>query len=202
MNIKFYIGKFIRKFLLIPTLKNCNIDRSSRVGSLCSLSQVTIGAWSYVGDCTNITYADIGKFTSISSNCSIGGGEHPISWVSTSPIFTNHRCVLRKAFAMNEFFPYKKIKIGNDVWIGAHVCVKSGVEISDGAIIGMGSVVTKNIGGYEIWAGNKAKKIRTRVENEEISFLLNTAWWNWSEEKLRTIGASFTDIEQFKKVIK
>ena len=79
-----------------------------------------------------------------------------------------------------------------------HVCIKSGVEISDGAVIGMGSVVTKDVGPYEIWAGNPARKIRTRFSEEDISFLLNTEWWNWNEEDLRRIGYSFPDIEKFK----
>ena len=39
--------------------------------------------------------------------------------------------------------------------------VKAGVKIGNGAIIGMGSVVTKDVPDYEIWAGNPAKKSET-----------------------------------------
>lgn len=201
MNLKFMIGKAIRKFLLIPTLKACEIDKTCKIGSLCALNRTTVGKWSYIGDNTNITYADIGKFTSISSNCSIGGGEHPVSWVSTSPVFTNHKSVLRKCFAPNEFNPYKKVKIGNDVWIGTHVCIKSGVTISDGAIIGMGAVVTKNVGPYEIWVGNPARLIRKRFSEEDIAYLLRISWWNWESDYLIKIGNAFTDIESLKKEV-
>ena len=56
----------------------------------------------------------------------------------------------------------KKIRIGNDVWIGARVIILPGITIGDGSIIGAGSVVTKNVPNYSIVAGNPAKIIRYR----------------------------------------
>ncbi len=44
--------------------------------------------------------------------------------------------------------------IGNDVWIGAEAMIMPGIQIGDGAVIGTRSLVTKNIGAYEIWGGN------------------------------------------------
>lgn len=52
------------------------------------------------------------------------------------------------------------VKIGNNVFIGAHSTILKGVEIGDDAIVGAGSVVTKDIPMREIWAGNPAKYIR------------------------------------------
>lgn len=52
------------------------------------------------------------------------------------------------------------VKIGNDVFIGAHVTILKGVTIADNAIIGAGSVVSKDVPAGEIWAGNPAKYIR------------------------------------------
>lgn len=54
------------------------------------------------------------------------------------------------------------IYIGHDVWLGCNVVVLKGVCISDGAIVGAGSVVTKSIPSLEIWAGVPAKKIGNR----------------------------------------
>ena len=54
------------------------------------------------------------------------------------------------------------IKIGNDVWVGANVTILKGVNISDGAIIGAGSVVIKDIPAFAIVAGNPAKIIKYR----------------------------------------
>ncbi len=56
----------------------------------------------------------------------------------------------------------KGIHIGFDVWLGASVIVVDDVTIENGAVVGAGSVVTKNIPSYEIWAGNPAKKIGVR----------------------------------------
>lgn len=55
-----------------------------------------------------------------------------------------------------------KIKIGDDVWIGANAVVLDGVEIGNGCIIGAGSVVTKNVKDYDVVAGNPAKIIYNR----------------------------------------
>ncbi len=51
------------------------------------------------------------------------------------------------------------IVISDNVFIGAGCFVLKGVTIGESAVIGAGSVLTKNVGPYEIWAGNPAKKI-------------------------------------------
>jgi acetyltransferase-like isoleucine patch superfamily enzyme len=55
------------------------------------------------------------------------------------------------------------ITIGDDVWLGGHVLITSGVTIRTGAIVGGGSVVTKDIAGYKIAVGNPAKTIKSRT---------------------------------------
>lgn len=59
------------------------------------------------------------------------------------------------------------ILIEDDVWIGANCSILSGVKIGKGAIIGAGSVVTKNIDDYSIAVGVPAKEIRNRKEGNE-----------------------------------
>jgi acetyltransferase-like isoleucine patch superfamily enzyme len=56
-------------------------------------------------------------------------------------------------------------KIGNDVWIGYGSTIMQGVEISDGAIVAAGSIVTRNIEAYSIYGGNPAKKISDRFQS-------------------------------------
>ena len=67
----------------------------------------------------------------------------------------------------------KDIIIKKDAFIGAHSIILKGVTIGERAIIGAGSVVTKDVGDDEIWGGNPAKKIRgfvceTRYDNKSM----------------------------------
>lgn len=55
------------------------------------------------------------------------------------------------------------IIIENDVWIGAGSIILSGVKIGEGAVVGAGSVVTKDIPKYSIFVGNPAKFIKKRT---------------------------------------
>jgi acetyltransferase-like isoleucine patch superfamily enzyme len=57
----------------------------------------------------------------------------------------------------------KTIIIKDHVWIGGRCIILPGVTIFEGAVIGAGSVVTKNVPAWSIFAGNPAKFIKTRV---------------------------------------
>lgn len=54
----------------------------------------------------------------------------------------------------------KPIRVGNNVWFGAHVAVMPGVTIGDGAVIGAGSVVTRDIPAGMLAYGNPCRPIR------------------------------------------
>jgi acetyltransferase-like isoleucine patch superfamily enzyme len=58
----------------------------------------------------------------------------------------------------------KPIHIGNDVFVGSGCFIGPGVTIGDGAVIGPFSVVTRDIGPLEIWAGTPARKLGHRTE--------------------------------------
>ena len=81
------------------------------------------------------------------------------------------------------------------MWIANGVKIKAGISVSDGAVIGMGAVVTKNIGPYEIWGGNPARLIRKRFSDEMIEELMRIGWWNWDEKKLLKYGNDIFDPE-------
>ncbi len=61
--------------------------------------------------------------------------------------------------------------IGNDVWLGFGVIVLGGVNIADGCIIAAGSIVTKDLEPYSIYAGAPAKKIKKRFNSERLELL-------------------------------
>lgn len=62
------------------------------------------------------------------------------------------------------------IRIGNNVWIGAHVCVLPGVTIGDNSVIGAGSVVTKDIPSGVLAAGNPCRVIRPITEADAARY--------------------------------
>ena len=59
---------------------------------------------------------------------------------------------------------YRPITIGSDVWLGGHVCVRSGVTIGDGCIVAAGSVVTKDLPAYSIAGGVPAAVLASRLD--------------------------------------
>lgn len=130
----------------------------------------------------------IGKYCSIAENVTIFlGGNHRTDWVTTYPF----NVLRHKDFENPENIkPHSatkgNVEIGNDVWIGYGVIILSGVKIRNGAVVAAGSVVTKDIGAYEIWGGNPARLIRKRFTDKEIESLEKIAWWNWSDEKIKS----------------
>lgn len=62
------------------------------------------------------------------------------------------------------------IRIGNNVWIGAQVCVLPGVTIGDNTVIGAGSVVTKDIPSGVLAAGNPCRVIRPITEADATRY--------------------------------
>lgn len=62
------------------------------------------------------------------------------------------------------------ITIGNNVWIGGHVCVLPGVSIGDNTVIGAGSVVNKSIPANVLAAGNPCRVIRPITEKDKYKY--------------------------------
>lgn len=58
------------------------------------------------------------------------------------------------------------IRVNRGAWIGARAIIMKGVTIGEGAVVGMGSVVTKDVPAWTIVAGNPARVIREIPENE------------------------------------
>lgn len=194
--LKYFIAKVFRKFF-IPAIKNSKLDRKAKVCSFSNIINSVINRYSYVGYYCNIINTSIGAFSSIADNCIIGGAMHPIDWVSTSPVFCAGKNILSKNFYNHPFNPSVHTIIGNDVWIGNNCLIKQGVTVGDGAIIGMGSVVTKDILPYSIVAGNPARVIRMRFNDEIIDKLKEINWTNFSETKIYEQGYSFKNIVKF-----
>ncbi len=188
MNV-FYIWNRVLKKVRGSAMMNASIDRTSKVESGTTFINSTMDRYSFCGYNCKIFNCDIGSFCSIADGVIIGVAEHPVDWLSTSPVFYKGRDSVKKKFSEYERPNEKKTKIGNDVWIGEHVLIKGGITVGDGAVIGMGSVVTHDVNPYEIVAGVPAKHIRNRFSENMIKKLLEWKWWNMNDSQLEKIAA-------------
>lgn len=191
-SIIYFWFKFLKKIRRSAIL-NSKIHPTSKIEAGSEVINSTFSRHSYCGYNCEIINTDIGAFCSISNNVTIGGGMHPIDWVSTSPVFYFGKDSVKQKYSEHHRLPQKKVIIGNDVWIGKNVMIKQGVTIGSGSVIGMGSIVTKDIEPYSIVAGNPAKLIRKRFSDEIIENLLQINWWNFRDEQLRQSANYFTD---------
>jgi len=189
-KFKFLLSKALRR-LRPAALRRCRIDPNARVLGGSDLSDVQMGRYSYCVYGCQITNCEIGAFCSIAGNVVIGGSAHPVDAVSTSPVFHDGVNILGCNFANHPFQPNKRTVIGNDVWIGYAAIIKAGITIGDGAVIGTGSVVTKDVPPYAIWAGVPAREIRKRFDEATCHALLELRWWDWSKERLDEWGEAF-----------
>ena len=197
MKFSYYLAKALKKLLNPPALKNCSIDQTARVCSRSELSRVTIGRYSYVGSMCFLVNVKIGAFCSIADRCCIGGATHPIQRVSTSPVFHKGRNILGRNFTEFPAIKTTQTIIEDDVWLGMGCFVKSGVRIGCGAVVGMGSVITHDVPPYEIWAGNPARKIRARFDQEVANALKEIPWAQWDDQTLAERANAFGDVEAF-----
>ena len=109
----------------------------------------------------------IGNYCSIAPNTLfLLGGNHNYKTLSTYP-FRNK--LINQNFI--DATTRGKIIVEDDVWIGINSIILSGVKIGRGAIIGAGSVVTKDVPDYAIVAGNPARVVKYRFSRDIISKL-------------------------------
>ncbi|HIP33138.1 MAG TPA: CatB-related O-acetyltransferase [Bacteroidia bacterium] len=199
MKFIVYIWMKILKKSRGSAIKNSSIHITSKIESGTQFINSTMGKHSFCGYDCDISNCEIGSFTSIANNVVVGGGMHPIHWVGTSPVFYEGRDSVKEKFSEHTRDDIKKTKIGVDVWIGQNVMIKQGVTIGTGAVVGMGSIVTKDVEPYTIVAGNPAKKIRMRFDENTIESLLNSRWWEFNDKKLLKYAKYFQEPKIFIK---
>ena len=178
------IKGYNKEIYIKPTIKNPNI---------------IVGDFTYIADSefeSHVTHhyewnndkLIIGKFCQIAQGVEfvMNGANHQMNAVTTFPFYILEGWGMKAP--SKEDLPLKgDTKIGNDVWIGQNATILPGVTIGDGVIIGANSVVGHDIPPYTIAAGNPAREIRKRFDDELISILLKFKWWDKSIEKINKL---------------
>src|SRR4030043_2040307 len=145
-----------------------------------------------------------GNYCSISHNVYIFDANHPPQY------FTTHALLFNPYFGATkeDMLLRTKLCVGHDVWIGLNAIILPSVKvIGNGAIIGAGAVVTKDVDKYAIVGGNPPKlpgyrfplDIREKIERSE--------WWTLSKEELiknkrkyeEIVGLKVEDVKLIKK---
>lgn len=131
--------------------------------------KITIGDNTFIAaDCTLHGPLTIGNEVAINHHCILDGGRAGITLGDQARLAAychlyafDHGMDLAEPI-YQQAVRSQGIQVGRDVWLGAHVGIKDGVNIADQAIVGMNSMVTKSVEERQIVAGNPAKLIRYR----------------------------------------
>lgn len=143
-----------------------------------------IGLRTSIGRDSKLQDAHVGRYCSISWNVTIGAPAHPLSCLTT------HAFPVQKRFGIVDrdgalCRPPTAANVGNDVWIGCHAIILSGVTVGDGAVVGAASVVTHDVPPYAIVAGVPARILRYRFPPNIVGALTRICWWNLPDEVVR-----------------
>ena len=178
------IPGYEKEIYIKPTVKNPNI---------------IVGEFSYIADGDFESHVShlyewigdrliIGKFCQIAAGVEfvMNGANHQMNAVTTFPFYTLEGWDMDLPDPSD--LPLKgDTVIGNDVWIGQNAVILPGVYIGDGAIIGANSVVGSDVAAYSVVAGNPARELRKRFDEELTELLLRFRWWDRSIEEINSL---------------
>ena len=146
------------KYIYEPTLRSKlkKLGHGSLIDRTCVLidaGKISISDYTYIGPGTRLTGSggiEVGRGTIIGYDVEIITRNH------------NYDSFDLKSLPYDDRYVFKRVKISDNVWIGARVIVLPGVFIGEGAVIAAGAVVTKDVKAYTIVGGNPAKVIGSR----------------------------------------
>lgn len=139
----------------------------------------------------------VGRYCSIAGGLKVIGTEHPLHRFTTSPLTYENEFLGGEAqpFLIEPLMPALELVIGNDVWIGQNVSLKSGITVGDGAVIAANALVTKNVPPYAIVGGVPAKIIKYRFSENEIHSLLELKWWDYHYKEFIGMDLNFSGMQ-------
>jgi phosphonate metabolism protein (transferase hexapeptide repeat family) len=174
--------------------------RDARIGAYVEIHEgvqvrdSVVGDYCYLQEYVSLLNTDVGRFTAVAAMVRIGAPNHPYGRVSQHRFTYTPEYYWPAQKRDQGFFAQRgadRCRIGNDVWMGHGAIVLPGVEIGDGAVVGAGAVVTRDVAPYTIVAGVPAKLIKRRFEPAIAGRLQTLAWWDWTHERLEAAVDDF-----------
>jgi acetyltransferase-like isoleucine patch superfamily enzyme len=131
-------------------------------GAATGAIKIRIGSGTYIN---RNTMLDASERLELGSNCAIGPGCY----------ITDHDHGLDPSLTpLSQPLISAPTRLGNEVWLGAQVVVLKGVTIGDGAVVGAGSVVTKDIPPGAVAVGVPARVVRIRTQEVPVPKMQTT----------------------------
>lgn len=133
-----------------------HVDPTFYMARGCSVQpDLQAGAYSFINvGCVLQSRVRLGRYVMLGPEVVVVGGDHRIDVPGVPSIFAGRPAALETV-------------IGDDAWIGCRVIILNGVQIGEGAVVGAGAVVVKDVPPFEIHGGVPAKKIRDRFQNPD-----------------------------------
>ena len=182
------IKDFLKRKKIAKAWRKLNPHNSTSVtifdNNIKSLENIKVGNFTY-GDIKPFIFNHdytlrIGSFCSIAPDVSfVLSGDHHINHLTTFPFYS------KVIDGRNEATSKGDIEVADDVWIGVGAIILSGVKVGQGAIIGAGAVVTKDVPAYAIVGGNPAKVIKYRFSEKVIKKLLTLDFSKFNAELIK-----------------
>lgn len=124
----------------------------------------------------------IGRYCSFSPTCYRFSRNHGLSYLSLHPYLYNARLgVIPRDKLEKQICVFE-----DDIWVGYNVSILPAVKfIGRGSVIAGGAIVTKDVPRYAIVAGNPARVIKYRFDDETIGRIENTKWWLLDKMQLK-----------------
>lgn len=182
-----YLLSKIKLYLFKKKWRKQNLHNKTIAINKFPIEKVVVGNYSY--GAINISLwnvpnekLEIGNFVSIAEGVKfILGGNHEINTFTTYPFKVMYFGEKVEAWTKGP------IVIKDDVWIGTNALILSGVTVGQGAIIGAGSVVTKDVPAYSIVVGNPAKVVKYRYSKELIEEMIKINWHKINLKDLKNV---------------
>lgn len=164
------------------------LGRYTEVGARTRLRETSLDDYSYIVEDGQADDTTIGKFCSIASHVRINPGNHPMERASQSHITYRASAYWPGEADEAAFFARRRalpVSIGHDVWIGHGAVILPGRRIGTGAVVGAGTILTRDVAPYTIVVGNPSRVVRRRFPEAIAERLQALAWWDWDHARLR-----------------
>jgi virginiamycin A acetyltransferase len=122
-----------------------------------------------------------GRYTSVAATAFGATDNHPMEYKAMHGFFFNPKLGL-----VDREWDHSPLTIGNDVWLGHNSIIMPQVNsVGNGAVVGAGAVVFKDVPAYAVVVGNPGRVVRYRFDPATIERLLAEKWWEQDIDEIR-----------------